>query len=157
EPDGRLDVLYQGYKILNHKTLKLGVAHSYFTTSTDNGSKWSRPKRLGPISESMNTTEWWIDGSLGMGSGTNPDLYATWDTQSGGRDIGWLSYSTTGGKTWSHVVRVTPDTDKAVHIVQVLGGSGRIAYVGWLTDGHRCHGVKCYAQYLRVYKIGRGW
>lgn len=157
EPDHRLDVLYQGYKVLNHKTLKLGPAHSYFTTSTDNGSKWSKPRRLGPISEFMNTTEWWIDGSLGMGTGNKPDLYATWDTQSGGHDIGWLSYSTTGGRTWSPVVRVTPDTDRAVHIVQVLGGSGRIAYVGWLTDGHRCHGAKCYAQYLRVYKIGRGW
>lgn len=157
EPDGRLDVLYQGYNVLNHKTLKLGVAHDYFTTSTDNGSTWSKPRRLGPASDFMNTTEWWIDGSLGMGSGKKPDLYATWDTQSGGHDIGWFSYSTTDGRTWSPVVRATSATGKAVHIVQVLGGRRRIAYVGWLTDSLRCHQVACYTQYLRVYQIGQGW
>jgi hypothetical protein len=149
EPDGRLDVLYQGYHVLNRKTLKLGVAHDYFTTSTDNGWTWSRPRRLGPRSHFMNTTEWWIDGSLGTGSGKKPDLYATWDTQSGGHDVGWFSYSATGGRTWSPVVRVTPDTDKAVHIVQVLGSQGRSAYVGWLTDSHRCQAWRL-RQYSRL-------
>ena len=50
-------------------------------------------------------------------------------------------------------VRVTPDTDKAVHIVEVLGGPAGVAYVAWQTDapagGH--------ATYLRPYSPGRGW
>jgi hypothetical protein len=155
EPGGRLDVLYQGYQVLNRKTLKLGVAHSYFATSTDLGRRWSRPLRLGPARLAMNTGEWWIDGSLGIDSSGN--LYATWDTQSGGHDIGWLAYSTTHGRRWSRLVRVTPDSDRAVHLVQVLGGGSRIAYVGWLTDSVRCGKVPCYAQYLRAYSIGHGW
>src|SRR6266700_108417 len=105
EPGGRIDVLYQGYQVLNRKTLKLGVAHSYFTASTDQGRKWSRPRRLGPARLSMNTTEWWIDGSLGIDSAGN--LYATWDTQSGGRDIGWLAYSTSHGRSGSRLISAT--------------------------------------------------
>jgi hypothetical protein len=155
QPGGRIDVLYQGYNVVNHRTLKLGVAHSYFTSSTDHGRTWSRPVRLGPAGLTMNTTEWWIDGSLGIDSAGN--LYATWDTQSGGRDIGWLAYSTTHGRTWSRLVRVTPGTNRAVHIVQVLGGRPGVAYVGWLTDAVRCGGVACYAQYLRAFSIKRGW
>jgi len=155
EPGGRLDVLYQGYHVLNRRTLKLGVAHSYFTTSTDDGRRWSRPMRLGPARLAMNTSEWWIDGSLGIDSAGN--LYATWDTQSGGHDIGWLAFSTTHGRVWSRLVRVTPDNDNAAHIVQVLGGGPRIAYIGWLTDSVRCGKVACYAQYLRAYSIDHGW
>ena len=155
EPHGRLDVLYQGYQIVDRASLKLGVAHSYFTTSTDNGRTWSAPRRLGPARLSMNTSEWWIDGSLGLDSAGN--LYATWDTQSGGRDIGWLTYSTDGGRRWSTLIRVTKNSFPAVRLVQVLGGGPRIAYVGLLTDGARCGGVPCYGQYLRAYSIGKGW
>jgi hypothetical protein len=155
EPGGRIDALYQGYRVVNHRTLKLGVAYSYFTSSTDHGRTWSRPVRLGPLGLSMNTTEWWIDGSLGIDSAGN--LYATWDTQSGGRDIGWLAYSTTHGRTWSRLVRVTQPGNDDVHIVQVLGGGPGVAYVGWLTDAVRCGGVACYAQYLRAFSIKHGW
>ena len=151
EPGGRIDVLYQGYQVLNRKTLKLGVAHSYFTASTDQGRKWSRPRRLGPARLSMNTTEWWIDGSLCIDSAGN--LYATWDTQSGGRDIGWLAYSTSHGRTWSRLVRVTPDNARTIHLVQVVGGARRTAYIGWLTDSPR----RGYAQFVRAFRIGRGW
>jgi len=151
EPSGRLDVLYQGYQVLNHRTLKLGVAHSYFTASADGGSTWSRPIRVGPARLSMNTTEWWIDGSLGLDSAGN--LYATWDTQSGGHDIGWLAYSTTHGRTWSPLLRVTGAINNVTHIVQVLGGGPGIAYVAWLTDSS----LRGYTQYLKVFSIGKGW
>ncbi|HVB45193.1 MAG TPA: sialidase family protein [Streptosporangiaceae bacterium] len=151
EPDGRIDVLYQGYQVLNRKTLKFGVAHSYFTTSTDHGLKWSKPIRIGPARLSMNTTGWWIDGSLGIDTAGN--LYTTWDTQSGGHDIGWLAYSTTKGRAWSRLIRVTPDTDNALHLVQVTGGARRTAYVGWLTNAP----ARGYAPYLRVFSISKGW
>ncbi len=155
EPDGRVDVLYQGYQVLSRRTLKLGVAYSYFTTSTDGGSHWSRPVRLGPLRLSMNTTEWWIDGSLARDSAGN--LYATWDTQSGGRDIGWLSFSTDHGRKWSRLVRVTTGNNDAVHIVQVVGAGPGVGYVAWLTDARSCAGHPCYAQYLRAYSVRRGW
>jgi hypothetical protein len=71
----------------------------------------------------------------------------------GGRDIGWLAYSTDHGKRWSTLRRVTPDTDNATHIVEVVGGSRGIAYVGWLADNSP-HG---YALYLRPFSIRKGW
>jgi hypothetical protein len=155
EPGGRLAVLYQGYQILNRRTLKLGVAHSFFTTSSDGGRTWSRPRRLGPSRLSMNATEWWIDGSIGQDSAG--DLYATWDTQSGGHDIAWLTYSADRGRTWSRLIRASRHSFAAMRLVQVLGGRGRVAYVGLLTDGVKCGTVRCYAQYLRAFSPGRGW
>ena len=98
----------------------------------------------------MNKSEWWIDGDMSSDSAGN--LYATWDSQVHGRDIGWLAYSTDHGRTWK-TVRVTADTDNATHIVQVAGGRRGIAYVGWLADNSR-HG---YSLYLRKFSIRRGW
>ena len=98
----------------------------------------------------MNKSEWWIDGDMSADSAGN--LYATWDSQVRGRDIGWLAYSTDHGRTWK-TVRVTPDTDNATHIVQVAGGRRGIAYVGWLADNSR-HG---YSLYLREFSIRQGW
>jgi hypothetical protein len=155
EPNGRLDVLYQAYRITNRRTLTFGVAHQYFSTSTDYGRKWSKPVQVGPAALWMNTTEWWIDGALGVDAAGN--LYATWDSQSGGQDIGWLAYSTNHGQTWSSPVRVTVGGGNYAHILQVVGGAAGTAYVGWLTDSARCGAVPCYAQYLRVFSIGRGW
>ncbi|HEX9030943.1 MAG TPA: sialidase family protein, partial [Streptosporangiaceae bacterium] len=155
EPSGRLDVLYQGYQILNPRTLKFGVAHQFFTASTNGGWTWSRPVRVGPAGLWMNTTEWWIDGSLARDSAGN--LYASWDSQSGGHDIGWLAFSTTSGRTWSAPVRVTARSFPAMRLVQVLGGAPGIVYVGLLTNGVQCGSVPCYAQYLRAYSIRTGW
>lgn len=155
EPGGRLDVLYQGYRVLNPTTLKLGVAHQYFTASSDGGRTWSRPVRIGPARLSMNTSEWWIDGSLGIDSAGN--LYASWDTQSDGHDIGWLAYSVTHGRAWSRLVRVTARSFPAMRLTQVLGGAPGIVYVGLLTNGVRCGTVACYAQYLRAFSVGKGW
>src|SRR5579859_2865903 len=155
EPGGRLDVLYQGYQIVDRATLRFGVGHTYFTSSANNGRTWSKPLRIGPARLSMNTKEWWIDGSLGMDAAGN--LYATWDTQSPQHDVGWLAYSTDHGRRWSRLVRVTRHSFKAMRLVQVVGGGPRIAYVGLLTDGVRCGSTPCYGQYVRAYSIGKGW
>jgi hypothetical protein len=98
----------------------------------------------------MSLAEWWIDGAIG--SDTAGNLYVTWDTQ-GVADVGWLSYSTDHGRTWSLPIRVTPDNDNATHIVEAAGGPPGIAYVGWLAD----NSPRGYAQYLRTFSIARGW
>lgn len=155
QPGGRIDLEYQGYHVVNRTTYALTPAHSYFTSSTDGGRTWSPPVRVGPPRLTMSLAEWWIDGAIGSDSAGN--LYITWDSQSGKkgarRDIGWLSYSTDHGRTWSPLIRVTPGSNDATHIVQVAGGAPGIAYVGWLADSSP-HG---YAQYLRVFSIGHGW
>jgi hypothetical protein len=149
-PDGKIYVDYQGYRITNRAKLTLSTAHSFFTASANGGKTWSKPVRIGPAGLTMNNSEWWIDGDMSADSAGN--LYATWDSQVRGRDIGWLAYSTNHGRTWK-TVRVTPDTDNATHIVQVAGGSPGIAYVGWLADNAR----RGYALYLREFSIGKGW
>ena len=155
EPSGRIDLEYQGYRIDNRKTYTMKPAHSYFTSSADGGKTWSAPVRVGPPGRTMSLAEWWIDGAIGSDSAGN--LYITWDSQAGKnagtRDIGWLSYSTDHGRTWSPLVRVTPDTGNATHIVQVAGGRPGVAYVGWLAD----NSPRGYAQYLRVFSIRHGW
>jgi len=149
-PDGRIDVLYIRYAIAP-VALTLGTAHEYFTSSADNGRTWTRPVRLGPVGLTISRTTWWIDGSLAADSAGN--LYAAWDTQSGGTDIGWLSYSTTSGRSWSPPLRVTSSSGEAANILQVLGGTAGTAYVGLLTNSSGTG----YADYLRAFSIGRGW
>jgi len=150
-PGGRIYVAYQGYHMTSRTKFTMTTAHIFVTSSADGGKIWSRPVRVGPSRLSMNRSEWWIDGAIGMDSAGN--LYVTWDTQVGGRDVGWLAYSTDYGKTWSRLSRVTPDTDNATHIVEVAGGRRGIAYVGWLADNSP-HG---YALYLRPFSITKGW
>lgn len=85
-------------------------------------------------------------------------LYATWDTQHPGGDVGWLSYSTDRGRTWSPARRVTPDHDNAGHIMAVIGGRPGIAYVGWLVGGpYFMPPEKPFSLYLRVFSVRRGW
>ena len=151
EPSGQIDVLYQGYHIVRRRTEELGTASNYLTSSTDGGRSWTKPVKVGGAAGTMGAGEWWIDGAIGIDAGS--DLYATWDTQGRHHDIGWLSYSTDHGATWSAPVRVTPDAAKVPHIVQVAGGPVGIAYVGWLTN-RRPHG---YAEYLRTFSIAQGW
>jgi Neuraminidase (sialidase) len=147
----RIDVVYQDLAVTNRTTFALGPAHIYFTSSGDGGKTWSRPIRIGPSAGAISGSVWWIDGAIAADAAGN--LYITWDTQANGRDTGWLAYSTDGGKAWSAPVRVTPDNTAAVHIVQSAGGAPGIAYVGWLSDSSS----QGYAQYLRVFRIGRGW
>jgi len=149
-PDGKIYVDYQAYHMTSRTKFTMTNAHSYFTSSADGGTTWSKPVRIGPRRLTMNKSEWWIDGDMSSDSAGN--LYATWDSQVRGRDIGWLSYSTNHGRKW-RTVRVTADTDNATHIVQVAGGRRGIAYVGWLADNSR-HG---YSLYLREFSIRKGW
>jgi BNR/Asp-box repeat len=150
-PGGRIDAVYQAFAVANRKNLTLGLGHEYFTSSGDGGKTWSKPVMIGPHTGTESTRAWWIDGAIAADAAGN--LYITWDTQARSRDTGWLAYSTNGGKSWSAPVRVTPDNTTAPHIVQSAGGSPGIVYVGWLSDSS----PRGYAQYLRVFRVGRGW
>jgi hypothetical protein len=151
EPDGALDVVYQGYAVTNIPTDTLTVASLYATRSTDRGATFSPPVAIGASAGTMNTAEWWIDGAEALG----PDgtLYATWDTQGASSDTGWLSYSRDHGATWSAPVQAPADTLQVPHIVQVVAGPAGTAYVGWLSDSD----PRGYAQYLRTFSTTQGW
>jgi hypothetical protein len=47
-PDGAVDVLYQGYAVVNRSTLRLAHGHEYFSTSTDGGGCGRRQSRSAP-------------------------------------------------------------------------------------------------------------
>jgi hypothetical protein len=149
--NGHIYVEYQGYHVASRTKFTLTTAHSFFTSSGDGGTTWSRPLRIGQSALTMNSSEWWIDGDIASDAAGN--LYVTWDTQSGGHDIGWLAFSTNHGATWSRLTRVTPDSDRATHIVQVAGGPRGVAYVGWLAD----NSARGYALWLRPFSIRHGW
>ena len=104
----------------------------------------------------MSLSEWWIDGALARDAGGN--LYATWDTQGtssdgSANDIGWLSFSTDGGHTWSAPIQAPADELNVPHIMEVAGGAAGVAYVGWLSNSNPLG----YAQFLRAFSIGHGW
>jgi hypothetical protein len=151
EPNGRIDVLYQGYRITNTTTYAMDPAYEYFTSSTDGGATWSAPVRLGPNNGTMSLAEWWIDGDLALDAAGN--LYAVWDTQGSDNDIGWLSYSTDHGAHWSTPVQATPDESNVPHVMQVAGGGSGIAYVSFFSNAD----PRGYADYLRTFSTTRGW
>ena len=156
QPDGRIDVLYQGYKITNATTYTMKPAYSYFTSSADQGATWSAPVRVGPQGGTMSLAEWWIDGDIGIDAAGN--LYATWDTQvksgDGSRhDIGWLSYSADGGAQWSAPLQAPADTRNVPHIMEVTGAGSGIADVAWLSDSN----PNGYSEYLRPFSVKTGW
>jgi hypothetical protein len=151
ERDGDIAIAYQGYDIYNTKTYAMRPGYTYFTQSSDGGTRWSAPVRIGAAAGTMSLAEWWIDGAIGEDAAG--DLYVTWDTQGKTTDIGWLSYSADHGRRWSSPIRVTPDTDNATHIVEVAGGQPGIAYVAWLAD----NAAAGYAEYLRPFSLRHGW
>jgi len=156
EPDGRIDVLYQGYQVTNPVTYALNPAYSYFTSSGDGGATWSTPVRVGPQAGTMSLAEWWIDGDIGIDAAGN--LYATWDTQGSNtdgsaNDIGWLSFSTDHGAHWSAPVQAPADRLNVPHIMEVTGGGPGTAYVTWLSDSNPAG----YALFLRAFSVTRGW
>jgi hypothetical protein len=156
EPNGRIDVLYQGYRITNTTTYAMDPAYSYFTASGDQGASWSTPVRVGPAGGTMSLAEWWIDGDIGIDASGN--LYATWDTQGTNGDgtlddIGWLSFSTDQGKHWSAPLQAPTDRLNVPHIMEVAGGGAGEATVGWLSNSD----PRGYAQYLRAFSTTRGW
>jgi hypothetical protein len=151
EPNGRIDVLYQGYHITDTASYAMEPGYEYFTASTDGGSTWSPPVRLGPNNGTMSLDEWWIDGDIAMDTAGN--LYAVWDTQGGDNDIGWLSYSTDHGAHWSTPVQAPPDQLNVPHVMEVAGGGSGIAYVSLFSSAD----PRGYAQYLRTFSIKSGW
>ena len=133
EPGGRIDVAFWVWSGGALAPYALPPGHIYFTSSADGGRTWSKPVGIRPGAGRIGLFVTWIDVALSIDAAGN--LYATWDTQSPGGDIGWLSYSTDHGRTWSPARRVTPDHDKAEHIMAVTSGPPGVAYVGWLTGG----------------------
>jgi hypothetical protein len=151
-PNDQVDVLSWGHHVSKPPSYALHPGHELFSSSADGGTSWpAHPVEVGPSAGPIALPTWWIDGDLGRDQGGN--LYATWDTQTPAGDIGWLSFSTDGGRSWSSPVRVTPGHDTAVHIVEVLGGPAGVAYVDWQTDASPAG----YATYLRPYSLSQGW
>jgi hypothetical protein len=150
-PDGAIDVLYEGYEVINPRTLKLADGHEYFTTSNDSGQTWSAPVEVGATAGQITINEWWNDGSIATDAAG--DLYATWDTQgttgTQKTDIGWVSFSTDGGQEWSTPVQATPDQKDVPHIIEVTGAGSDGAYVAWLSSSN----PRGYALYLRAFSI----
>jgi hypothetical protein len=151
-PDGAIDVLYQDYQVVNQKTLRLANGHEFFTTSSDGGQNWSTPVEVGASAGQITISEWWNDGTIAADPAGN--LYATWDTQGevDGQnvDIGWVSFSTDGGSTWSTPIQAPPDDRNVPHIMEVTGASPGVAYVAWLSSSN----PSGYAMYLRTFSIG---
>jgi hypothetical protein len=150
QPNGVIDALMIDHP-LDPRTFKVHPGHELFTRSTDGGKTWSPAVEVGGSAGTLSDTEWWIDGDLSTDRAGH--LYATWDTQTSSGDIGWLSYSTDGGKTFSAPIRVTPDHDNAVHIVESVGAGPGIVDIGWLAD----NSPRGYATYLRPFSIKHGW
>jgi hypothetical protein len=151
EPSGRVDALEISHRGRPGAGYKLAAGYELFTSSVDGATTWSPAARLGSLRRTMSLDEWWIDGSLA--SDTAGNLYVTWDTQGTGGDIGWITYSTDHGLTWSPMMRVTGDQNNAAHILEVGGGAPGVAYVAWLTDAPAAG----YAMYVRPFSIATGW
>lgn len=156
EPSGQIDTYYAADSVVNRQTFQLGPGDGRYTASVDGGEQWQTPLNIAAKSGKTSTAEWWIDGAIASDEGGN--LYATWDTQgknSDGtaNDIGWISYSTNHGQSWSAPIQATPDKLNVPHILAVAGGSNGIVYLGWLSPSDS----RGYALYLRVYSIKSGW
>ncbi|MGO9164632.1 MAG: sialidase family protein [Streptosporangiaceae bacterium] len=150
-PDGAIDVLYQGYKIINKKIQSLAHGYEYFTTSTDDGKTWSAPVVVGASAGQMTINIWWNDGYIVTDPAGN--LYATWDTQGKAdghkTDIGWVAFSPDGGRTWSAPFQATPDHKNVPHITEAVGAGPGEAYVAWVSSDD----PRGYALYLRKFSI----
>jgi hypothetical protein len=150
QPNGVVDALIWGHR-LDPVTFAVHPGHEYFTSSADGGKTWSPAVEVGARAGSIAILTWWIDGDLSTDRAGN--LYATWDTQTSSGDIGWLSYSTDHGRTWSAPIRVTPDQDNALHNVESAGAGPGIADIAWQSD----NSPRGYATYLRPFSIRHGW
>ena len=152
QPNGTVDALIWGHH-LDPGTFAVHPGNEYFTSSSDGGKTWSPAVEVGGSAGTIALLTWWIDGNLSTDQAGH--LYATWDTQSpsGDSDVGWLSYSTNHGKTWSAPVRVTPDSDSAMHNVESAAAGPGIIDVAWQAD----NSPQGYATYLRPFSISHGW
>jgi hypothetical protein len=148
---GRVDSLYEGHPTDSTSPYAIHNGYEYFTYSNDAGVTWpSSTVQVRPDAGTVSVANWWINGSIAVDAGGT--LYATWDTQTSSTDIGWLSYSTDNGATWSAPTRVTPDTTTAGHIMEVTGGPAGTAYVGWQTNAPS----QGYATYLQTFATASG-
>jgi hypothetical protein len=148
QPNGTLDVLYWQHPT-NPKTLTVSPGQEYFTRSTNGGKSWSSPVAVGQRAGTIRLDTWWIDGSLAVDPAGN--LYASWDTQRGSRDAGWLAWSTDGGRVWSAPLLVA--ASRSEHLVEVAAGDRGDIYVGWQTPVR----AKGYATFLRRRSLDHGW
>jgi hypothetical protein len=151
EPSGRVDALIWGHHITDPVHYTLHPGHEFFTHSDDGGKTWSPMVAVGPQAGAISLYTWWIDGNLGIDSAGN--LYATWDTQTATNDIGWLSYSTDHGATWSNPLQVTYDQVKAPHIMEVAGVGPGVADVAWQSSASPLG----WGTYLQPFSITKGW
>jgi hypothetical protein len=147
QPNGTLDVLYWQHPT-NPKTLTVSPGQEYFTRSTNGGKSWSSPVPVGQRAGTIRLNTWWIDGSLAVDPAGN--LYASWDTQRGSRDTGWLAWSTDGGRVWSAPLPVA--SSRSEHLVEVAAAGRGDVYVGWQTRQ-----AKGYATFLRRRSLDDGW
>ena len=151
DSSGRVDALYEGHPTDSTSPYALHPGYEYFTWSNDAGATWPNPTvQVRPEVGTIALANWWINGSIAIDAGGT--LYATWDTQTSSTDIGWLSYSTDNGATWSAPTRVTPDNTTAAHIMEVAGGPAGTAYVGWQTNAPS----QGYATYLQTFTTSSG-
>jgi hypothetical protein len=150
EPDGRLDVVFQGYRASSTSS-ELEFAYNFFTSSSDGGKTWSPSVRIGPANLTMPAGEWWIDGDVAIDGGGI--LYATWDTRDASTDTAWLSYSSDHGTSWSTPVQASGDQLRIPHIVEAAGGQAGTVFVGWLSP----RTSSGYELDVRVFNITQGW
>lgn len=150
QPNGEIDALMINHPI-DPGTFVVHPGNEVFTRSSDGGRTWSPGITVGAGVGTLSDFEWWIDGDLSTDRAGN--LYATWDTQSdsGGSDVGWISYSSKGGSSWSAPIRVTPDQDAAMHNVESVGTNAGVAEVAWQTDASGG-----YQTFLRPFSIKSG-
>jgi hypothetical protein len=151
EPNGALDVLFNAMPT-NPSTFALSPGQEWFTRSTNAGASWTKPLKLSGTTGTESLSEWWIDGAISLDAAG--DLYATWDTQTSSRDVAWLTYSTTHGRTWSKPRAVTPTSgDDAEELVEPAGVGRGLADVAWQTTV----AGKGYETFLRPFSIAKGW
>ena len=150
QPGGQVDALFWGHQT-DPNTYALQPGYEYFTSSADGGTTWS-PRRCSS-SPPPGRSRCRPGGSTVTWLSTPAATCMPPGTPRPPGDIGYLSYSSDGGTTWSAPVRVTPDSDNAMHDVEVVGGAAGTAYVAWQAG----NSPRGYATYLRPFSITRGW
>lgn len=149
QKNGTLDVLSEAFPTLASGAF--GAGGEQFVRSKNGGRTWSAPVAVGAGVGTIAPGTWWTDGDLSVDAAGN--LYATWDTQSATSDVGWLSFSKDGGKTWSVPLRVTPSTGDQEELVSSAAVGSGIVDVAWQT----LTASQGFATYLRPYSIAGGW
>jgi hypothetical protein len=150
EPNGRVDALIWNHH-LDPVSFAVHPGFEEFTSSTDGGKTWSPLVPVGASAGTIALPTWWIDGNLGIDHAGN--LYATWETQTASIDIGWISYSTDHGSTWSAPQQVLSGSADAAEDIEVVGTIRGVADVAWQDDTS----PSGYATHLRQFSISRGW